>query len=73
MLILVLIFLFNCVSQSLILALYQLLTDHCLSSCSELGDLVCAEVEKRGGKAFLTGTPVVSDGETMVQSLLMAG
>ncbi|XP_065835395.1 dihydroxy-acid dehydratase 2-like [Oscarella lobularis] len=30
-----------------------------------LGDLVVEEIEKRGGKAFLCQTPVVSDGETM--------
>ena len=34
--------------------------------CSELGEIVCAEIEKRGGKPFMCGTPVVSDGETMV-------
>ncbi len=33
--------------------------------CSEISDLVCAEVERRGGKPFVCGTPVVSDGETM--------
>ena len=35
--------------------------------CRELGQLVVEEVEKRGGKAFICGTPVVSDGETMVR------
>lgn len=30
-----------------------------------LGEVVLAEVEKRGGKGFICGTPVISDGETM--------
>ncbi|XP_064384932.1 dihydroxy-acid dehydratase-like isoform X1 [Halichondria panicea] len=37
----------------------------CNNHFRELSDLVCAEVERRGGKPFVCGTPVVSDGETM--------
>ena len=29
------------------------------------------EVEKKGGKPFLCGTPVVSDAETMVSKFIM--
>ena len=31
-----------------------------------LADTIIEEVEKKGGKPFLCGTPVVSDAETMV-------
>lgn len=31
-----------------------------------LADAIIEEVEKKGGKPFLCGTPVVSDAETMV-------
>ena len=30
----------------------------------ELTDLVCDAIERRGGKAFVAGTPIVSDGMT---------
>jgi dihydroxy-acid dehydratase len=29
----------------------------------ELGDIICNEIERRGGKAFTFGTPVVADGQ----------
>jgi dihydroxy-acid dehydratase len=35
----------------------------CNNHFRELGDLVCAEVEAAGGKPFIFGTPVVTDGE----------
>jgi len=34
-----------------------------------LGDAIVEEIEKKGGKAFICNTPVVSDGETMVMLL----
>jgi dihydroxy-acid dehydratase len=37
----------------------------CNNHFCQLGKIVMDEVEKRGGKAFLCHTPVVSDGETM--------
>ncbi len=37
----------------------------CNAHIKELGDLVCSEVEKVGGKPIIFGTPVVTDGETM--------
>jgi dihydroxy-acid dehydratase len=37
----------------------------CNNHFQELGERVLAEVEKKGGKGFICGTPVVSDGQTM--------
>lgn len=37
----------------------------CNSHMNELGQVLQNEVEKTGGKAFVFGTPVISDGETM--------
>lgn len=37
----------------------------CNNHFQELSQLIVKEVEQRGGKAFVCGTPVVSDGETM--------
>lgn len=37
----------------------------CNAHIQKLGDIVCEEVEKTGGKPIFFGTPVVSDGETM--------
>ncbi|KAL5475442.1 hypothetical protein EMCRGX_G025259 [Ephydatia muelleri] len=37
----------------------------CNNHFLELGQLIVEEVERRGGKAFLCCTPVVSDGQTM--------
>jgi dihydroxy-acid dehydratase len=37
----------------------------CNDHIGKLGDLVAREVEAAGGKPFLFGTPVISDGETM--------
>uniref|UniRef100_A0A7S0G7R9 dihydroxy-acid dehydratase n=1 Tax=Rhodosorus marinus TaxID=101924 RepID=A0A7S0G7R9_9RHOD len=37
----------------------------CNSHMLDLGDLICEEVTKAGGKPFIFGTPVISDGETM--------
>ena len=34
-----------------------------------LSDIIVEQVEKKGGKPFVCGTPVVSDGETMVSEL----
>jgi len=31
-----------------------------------LGDAIVEEIERKGGKAFICNTPVVSDAETMV-------
>jgi len=31
-----------------------------------LGDTIVEEIERKGGKAFICNTPVVSDAETMV-------
>ena len=35
----------------------------CNAQFRELGDIVCARIEALGGKPFVFGTPVVSDGE----------
>ena len=35
----------------------------CNNHFRELGDVVCEEVEKAGGKPFIFGTPIVTDGE----------
>lgn len=37
----------------------------CNAHMNELGTILQAHVEKTGGKAFVFGTPVISDGETM--------
>ncbi|MCL5798190.1 MAG: dihydroxy-acid dehydratase [Patescibacteria group bacterium] len=37
----------------------------CNAQVQELGEIVKDEIEKGGGKAFIFGTPVVSDGESM--------
>lgn len=37
----------------------------CNAHIKELGEIVCKEVEKIGGKPIIFGTPVVTDGETM--------
>lgn len=37
----------------------------CNAHIRELGDFICKEVEKTGGKSMIFGTPVVTDGETM--------
>lgn len=37
----------------------------CNAHIKDLGDLICQEVEKIGGKPIIFGTPVVTDGETM--------
>lgn len=37
----------------------------CNAQIYELGKIVAAEIEKQGGKAFVFGTPVVTDGESM--------
>ena len=34
-----------------------------------LGDAIVEEIEKKGGKAFICNTPVVSDAETMVLNI----
>ena len=36
----------------------------CNAQHRDLGDIVCARIEELGGKPFVFGTPVVSDGET---------
>ena len=36
----------------------------CNAQFRELGDIVAARIEELGGKPFIFGTPVVSDGET---------
>ena len=36
-----------------------------------LADAIVEEVEKKGGKPFLCGTPVVSDAETMVSIFIL--
>jgi dihydroxy-acid dehydratase len=35
----------------------------------ELTDLLCAAIEKKGGKAFVAGTPIISDGYGSLHSL----
>lgn len=37
----------------------------CNDHIQQLGDILCAEIAAAGGKPFLFGTPVISDGETM--------
>jgi dihydroxy-acid dehydratase len=37
----------------------------CNDHIRNLGDILSREIEQAGGKAFLFGTPVISDGETM--------
>jgi len=37
----------------------------CNAHIQKLGELVFAQIEKQGGKPFIFGTPVVSDGESM--------
>jgi dihydroxy-acid dehydratase len=37
----------------------------CNDHIRDLGDILFREIEKAGGKPFLFGTPVISDGETM--------
>jgi len=37
----------------------------CNDHIRELGDILCNEIDSAGGKPFLFGTPVISDGETM--------
>jgi dihydroxy-acid dehydratase len=37
----------------------------CNDHIRQLGDIVCAEIVAAGGKPFLFGAPVISDGETM--------
>ncbi len=37
----------------------------CNAQVQELGEIIKDEIEKAGGKAFIFGTPVVSDGESM--------
>lgn len=37
----------------------------CNNHFQELAKIVSEEIEKKGGKAFICGTPVVSDGQTM--------
>ena len=37
----------------------------CNAHIQALGEMVTSEIEKQGGKPFLFGTPVVTDGETM--------
>jgi dihydroxy-acid dehydratase len=37
----------------------------CNDHIRDLGDILSREIEQAGGKAFLFGTPVISDGETM--------
>ena len=36
----------------------------CNDKVRELTDYIVEEIEKSGGKAFVAGTPVISDGET---------
>lgn len=36
----------------------------CNNRTRELGDIVCAAIEREGGKSIIAGTPVISDGET---------
>lgn len=36
----------------------------CNNRMRELGDIVCAAIEREGGKSIIAGTPVISDGET---------
>src|SRR3990167_10689306 len=37
----------------------------CNNHIQKLGEIIFAEIEKKGGKPFIFGTPVVSDGESM--------
>jgi dihydroxy-acid dehydratase len=37
----------------------------CNDHIRNLGDILSREIDQAGGKAFLFGTPVISDGETM--------
>ncbi len=37
----------------------------CNAHIQKLGEIVVSEIEKQGGKPFIFGTPVVSDGESM--------
>lgn len=37
----------------------------CNNHFQELGEIILKEIEKKGGKGFICGSPVVSDGETM--------
>jgi len=37
-----------------------------LTNVRVLGDAIVEEVKRKGGKAFICNTPVVSDGETQV-------
>lgn len=37
----------------------------CNAQIYELGKIVAKEIEKQGGKAFIFGTPIVTDGESM--------
>ena len=39
----------------------------------EMGDIVAARIEELGGKPFIFGTPVVSDGEVSVPISTLAG
>ena len=36
----------------------------CNNRTRELGDVICAAIEREGGKSVWAGTPVISDGET---------
>lgn len=36
----------------------------CNNRMRELGDIICAAIEREGGKSIIAGTPVISDGET---------